>query len=249
MPETILELDNVGFYYQRRGEAVPVLGGLNLAVPRGEFVAIIGPSGCGKSTLFNLVTGLLAPAEGAIRRAKDTQVAYMPQRDLLLPWRTVLGNAILGPDLQGKRLDEVRSKAEGLLPLFGLEGFADAYPQELSGGMRQRVALLRTVLLEREIMLLDEPFGALDALTRAEMQEWLTTVCQSLNRTVVFTTHDIEEAAYLADRVYVLSPRPARVTLELQIPFPKPRRRSLVAEPDFNSLKAVLWRGLHPADH
>lgn len=246
MSETILELEKVHFAYPRRGGAVPVLEGLDLRVGRGEFVAVVGPSGCGKSTLFSLITGAVAPASGSIRRAAGSQVAYMPQRDLLLPWRTVLDNAALGPDLQGKGLARARDEARQLLPLFGLSGFADAYPSELSGGMRQRAALLRTALLEREIMLLDEPFGALDALTRAEMQGWLVEVCRTLSRTVLFTTHDIEEAVFLADRVYVLSARPARLAAELAIPFPRPRTRHLASQPEFSALKTALWNALHP---
>lgn len=246
-PEVVLELRDVRLALAHRGELLPILGGVDLSLARGEFAAVIGPSGCGKSTLFNVVAGLVRPDAGEVRRAEDDRVAYMPQRDLLLPWRTVLGNALLGPDLQGGDRAAARAKALALLPLFGLDGFGEAMPHELSGGMRQRVALLRTVLLERHIMLLDEPFGALDALTRAEMHEWLLGIWQELSRTVLFTTHDMEEALFLADRVFVLSRRPARVVLELPVGLPRPRRRSLVTEPCFNVLKAELWKALHPA--
>jgi ABC-type nitrate/sulfonate/bicarbonate transport system ATPase subunit len=242
----LLELQEVSLNYRRKDGVLPVLDRVSLAAWPGEFVALIGPSGCGKSTLFNAVTGLIQPDSGEIRRAGGVRVAYLPQRDLLLPWRTVLGNALLGPDLQGHALARAREAALRLLPLFGLDSFADAYPRELSGGMRQRAALLRTVLLEREIMLLDEPFGALDALTRAELQEWLLGIWQSLGRTILFTTHDIEEALFLADRIYVLSARPARVARELRVGLPRPRPRSVVTRPEFNALKHTLWEALHP---
>lgn len=243
----VLQVKDVSLAFKRQdGGALPVLDGVSLAARRGEFVALVGPSGCGKSTIFNAVTGLVTPDSGEIRRAEGAQVAYMPQRDLLLPWRTVLGNALLGPDLQGRDLAEARQTVLRLLPLFGLQGFAGAYPRELSGGMRQRAALLRTALLDRQIMLLDEPFGALDALTRAELQEWLLDVWQRLDRTILFTTHDIEEALFLADRVYVLSARPARVVLELPVGLPRPRPRSVVTQPAFNALKSALWEALHP---
>ncbi len=237
----VLEIDDVSFSYCRPDEALPVLDGVSLHIGRGELVAVIGPSGCGKSTLFNLAAGLCRPDAGEIRQGEGIKAAYMPQRDLLLPWRTVLDNAVLGPDLQGGDLAAARQKAYALLPLFGLEGFAMAYPRELSGGMRQRAALLRTALLERELMLLDEPFGALDALTRLGMQEWLLTIQKSLDRTILLTTHDIDEAILLADRLYVLSTRPARVLREIAIPFPRPRSRSIAAQPEFISLKTAIW--------
>ncbi|MGE5550816.1 MAG: ABC transporter ATP-binding protein [Bacteroidota bacterium] len=244
--EPVLVLNEISYSYRRGAETLPVLDRIGLSVRRGEFVALLGPSGCGKSTLFNLITGLLAPDRGEIGCAPDS-IAYMPQRDLLLPWRTVLDNALLGPDLQGRDLAAVREEALSLLPLFGLDGFAGAYPRQLSGGMRQRAALLRTALLHREIMLLDEPFGALDALTRAEMQAWLLGIWQGLRRTVVMTTHDIEEAVFLADRVYVLSPRPARVVHTLTIPLARPRAREIVTQADFNAVKAELLEKLRGA--
>jgi ABC-type nitrate/sulfonate/bicarbonate transport system ATPase subunit len=242
----ILELKGIKVDYRFQGGIMPVLAGIDLYACRGEFVAIVGPSGCGKSTLFGVIAGLFGPDGGEIYREEGTEVAFMPQRDLLLPWRTVIGNAILGPDLQGRDIAQAREKAARLISVFGLEGFENAHPRELSGGMRQRVALLRTALLEREIMLLDEPFGALDALTRSEMQEWLLGIWRTLGATILFTTHDIEEAVFLADRVYVLSARPARVVLELPIPLERPRPRSVVTLPEFNALKRRLWEALHP---
>jgi len=173
------------------------------------------------------------------------RVGYMPQRDLLLPWRSVLDNAILGPEIAGQSRAAAREEARELLPLFGLAGFADAYPAVLSGGMRQRAALLRTFLCHQDVMLLDEPFGALDALTRAELQGWLLEVWARFRHTVLFITHDVDEATFLSDRVVVLTPRPARVRLELVVPLPRPRTRDLVVTDAFVHVKEELLRALH----
>lgn len=226
----LFEVADLAASYQSGDERLPVLRGLSFGVPRGGFSAIIGPSGCGKSTLFNILSGLEAPDGGSVRlegRAVEHlrgHVAYMQQKDLLLPWRTVLDNALLGPEIQGGDLAAARNEARGMLPAFGLEGFGDSYPDELSGGMRQRVALLRTVLCRRDILLLDEPFGALDAITRREMQRWFLDVWKRLGTTVVLVTHDVEEALLLADTVHVLSGRPARVAETVQVETERPRR-------------------------
>jgi ABC-type nitrate/sulfonate/bicarbonate transport system ATPase subunit len=210
------------------------LDNVSLAALPGEFVTIIGPSGSGKSTLFNLITGLTSPDSGEIEIACETangkrasrgrvgQVGYMPQRDLLLPWRTVLNNVILGPEIDGRSKREARQKARELLPLFGLDGFEHVYPETLSGGMRQRAALLRTFLTGRDVLLLDEPFGALDALTRRELQRWLLDVWRASKQSC--SSHDVEEAVFLADRVLVFSPRPGRITQELRANLPRPRQ-------------------------
>jgi len=225
---------------------LPTLDRVDLVVGVGEFVSLVGPSGCGKSTLFNIVSGLEpADAGQVILDGRDVTgqaglFAYMPQRDLLLPWRTLLDNVILGAELAGRRRQQARQEARGLLPLFGLEGFERNYPATLSGGMRQRAALLRTFLFQRDVLLLDEPFGALDALTRAGMQQWLLEVWAQLSRTILFITHDVEEAVFLSDRVYVLTARPARVQLELPIALSRPRRRDLVTSPSFIALKRRL---------
>jgi ABC-type nitrate/sulfonate/bicarbonate transport system ATPase subunit len=171
-------------------------------------------------------------------------VGYMPQRDLLLPWRRVLDNVVLAPELEGVPRAQARQEAAGLLPRFGLEGFERAYPRALSGGMRQRAALLRTVLTHRDTLLLDEPFGALDALTRSEMQEWLLSIWREFGKTVLFVTHDVEEAVFLSDRVYVMSRRPGTVKLELPIELPRPRVRRMVAEPAFVRAKQRLLDSL-----
>jgi ABC-type nitrate/sulfonate/bicarbonate transport system ATPase subunit len=211
---------------------VQALAEISFDIRQGEFVSLIGQSGSGKSTLCNLIAGLLTPDSGEIRldgrliNGQTGHVGYMPQRDLLMPWRTVLQNVVLGAEIARQPLEQARQRALALLPLFGLEGFADAYPRQLSGGMRQRAALLRTILMERPLLLLDEPFGALDALTRREMQHWLLTVWTQLQPTVLFVTHDVREAALLSDRVLVLSARPGRLIADVPIGLPRPRRES-----------------------
>jgi ABC-type nitrate/sulfonate/bicarbonate transport system ATPase subunit len=213
-------------------------------------VSIIGPSGCGKSTLFNIICGLLESDEGqvlldgeAVQRRAGA-FGYMPQKDLLLPWRSVLDNVILGPELRGDDRNASRSEATELLPLFGLEGFGDAYPALLSGGMKQRAALLRTFLTRREVLLLDEPFGALDALTRMDLQEWLLRVWAQFGKTILFISHDVDEALFLSDRVYVMTPRPGRVKMALTVPLPRPRRREMEATTEFAALRYELLRAL-----
>jgi ABC-type nitrate/sulfonate/bicarbonate transport system ATPase subunit len=222
--------------------AIPALDNVSFKVMPGEFVTIIGASGSGKSTLFNLCVGLLEPDEGEILidgekpENRAGMVGYMPQRDLLLPWRSVLDNVLIPLEIQGIPKRESRQKAMEMLPHFGLETFENEYPSALSGGMRQRAALLRTWLTGRSTMLLDEPFGALDALTRKELQNWLLRVWQEFGRTVMFITHDVEEAVYLADRVIVLSARPGKIKRELKIDLPRPRRHRMIAEPAFGKL-------------
>jgi ABC-type nitrate/sulfonate/bicarbonate transport system ATPase subunit len=218
--------------------ALEVLRDLTLAVRPGEFAAVIGPSGSGKSTLFNLVSGLEQPDAGAVlvdgepARARSGHVAYMPQNDLLFPWRTVLDNPALGLEAQGTRRKEARRQAAELFEVFGLDGFQRAYPAQLSGGMRQRAALLRTVVLGRPVLLLDEPFGALDSLTRTDMQLWLSQMWLRYRWTVVLVTHDIREAVLLADTVHVLSPRPATVVERIELPRTGPRSRDTLTEPE-----------------
>ncbi len=245
-----IELDGVGQDFFLRGDPLPVLRGVDLRVHAGEFVSIIGPSGCGKSTLLNLIAGLEEPSQGRIlvdgrqvSRRLGT-VGYMLQKDLLLPWRSVLDNALLGPELMGKSRSQARSSATALMGPFGLEGFEKSYPAHLSGGMRQRVAFLRTVLADQDVMLLDEPFGALDALTRAGMQEWLLGLWESWNKTVVLVTHDVEEAVLLSDRVYVLTPRPGSVKTAFTVDLPRPRRYEMVTEASFVEIKAQALAAL-----
>ncbi|MGM0674027.1 MAG: ABC transporter ATP-binding protein [Spirochaetota bacterium] len=251
-----LELESVSMTFHGESRSVPALRDVSMDVRPEEFVTLIGPSGSGKSTLFNLITGILEPQEGSIRidgrevADRTGYVAYMPQRDLLLPWRTVLDNVILPKEIAGEDLDEARRQARELMPRFGLEGFGDYYPQVLSGGMRQRAALLRTVMSGRETLLLDEPFGALDALTRRRLQDWLLDLQRTLRRTILFITHDVEEAVYLADRVVVLSARPGQVAKTLTVNVPRPRHQRMIGEKAFAEHVTELLDtlGLDPKD-
>ncbi|GAA3640270.1 ABC transporter ATP-binding protein [Kineosporia mesophila] len=229
---------------------LPVVRGLDLHARAGEFVSILGPSGSGKSTTFGVLTGEVSADRGDVRITGDalhggrSRVAYMPQRDALLPWRTVLNNLTLGLEVRGTKRAAAREKVRPLLEPFGLEGFENRYPAQLSGGMRQRAALLRTVAQEQPLLLLDEPFGALDALTRSQMQGWLENMWEKYRWTVVLITHDVREALFLSDRVYVFSPRPARVAAEIVVDFPRPRTQALFADPRFAALEAELLQQL-----
>jgi ABC-type nitrate/sulfonate/bicarbonate transport system ATPase subunit len=215
----------------RRFARLVALEGLDLELRPREVLAVVGPSGCGKSTLLELVAGLQEPDAGTVVAAGSSDpagrcvaCAYMPQRDLLLPWRDALGNAALALECQGVSGAEARRRAEPLFDRFGLREFERSRPAELSGGMRQRVAFLRTLLPGRPILLLDEPFGALDAITRASMHEWLAGALLAEPRSVLLVTHDVEEAVFLADRVAVMSPRPGRIVETLEVDLPRPRR-------------------------
>jgi len=208
--------------FQRFG-AVEALAGVSLSVAGGEVVAVVGPSGCGKTSLLELVCGLAVPTSGEVASAP---AVLMPQRDSLLPWLSALDNAALPLRLAGRGRDDARRRARPLLRELGLAGFETARPHALSGGMRQRVAFLRTLLAGKPVLCLDEPFASLDAITRAEMQTWLADALAREPRTVVLVTHDVEEALVLADRVLVLSPRPGRVLAELAVDAPRPRRRT-----------------------
>jgi ABC-type nitrate/sulfonate/bicarbonate transport system ATPase subunit len=228
-----------------------VIDDVSFVAEPGTFVSVIGPSGCGKSTMFNIIAGLEPPSAGDVlvdgRSALgETQhVAYMPQKDLLFPWRRILDNTVLGLEVQGVKRRDARVRALRLFPVFGLDGYEQAYPFELSGGMRQRAALLRTVVQGRPVLLLDEPFGALDSLTRTEMQAWLESVWEQYQWTVVLVTHDIREAVFLSDRVIVLSARPCSVKLSVDVPLPRPRNLSMVTSPEFAELEACLLTSLH----
>ena len=242
-----IELRHVSKTFSGIEQRVPALKDVSFKVMPGEFVTIIGASGSGKSTLFNLCVGLLQPDDGDIiidgekQENRTGMLGYMPQRDLLLPWRTVLNNVLIPLEIQGVSKNESRQRALKMLPHFGLETFGNEYPSALSGGMRQRAALLRTWLTGRSTLLLDEPFGALDALTRKELQNWLLMVWQEFGRTVMFITHDIEEAVYLADRVIVLSARPGEVKRELKVDLPRPRHQRMIVGSEFgHSVRELL---------
>ena len=220
-PDGEIHLAGVSRAFARpKAAPVPALADVTLSVSGGEIVAVVGPSGCGKTTLLELVCGLQAPDSGTVRAAP---AVLMPQRDLLLPWMSAIDNAALALRVAGANRAEARERAHPLFAEFGLEGFERARPHELSGGMRQRVAFLRTLLSGKPVLCLDEPFGALDALTRHEMQEWLAGALTREARTVLLVTHDVEEAAVLADRIIVLSPKPGRVVAELAVDLPRPR--------------------------
>lgn len=214
-------------------------------------MSIIGPSGCGKSTVFNIMAGLEPPSagdvlvDGATVTGEREHFAYMPQKDLLFPWRSILENTALGLEVRGASKKDARARAQSLFPTFGLSGFEHSHPFELSGGMRQRAALLRTVVQGRDILLLDEPFGALDSLTRTEMQAWLQDVWSKYSWTAVLITHDIREAIYLADRVVVLSARPASVRRNITIDLPRPRALSMTTSARFAQYERELLETLH----
>ncbi|MFS2153371.1 ABC transporter ATP-binding protein [Rhizobium sp. Rhizsp42] len=245
----LIELRNVSKTFG----ATKALSDLEVSIRPGELVTVVGPSGCGKSTLFNILAGLEEPDPGNILRLKGVsstasdllgKVSFMPQRDLLLPWRNVIDNAILALEIEGMSRNEARKLAMEMLPEFGLAGFENQYPNQLSGGMRQRVALMRTFLFKRDLMLLDEPFGALDALTRTMMQRWLLDVWQKHKRTVLFITHDVDEAIFLGDRVLVMTARPGKVKLEQVVDLPRPRKADIVTSPEFIALKKTLLEAI-----
>ena len=244
-----IRLRNVSKRFTLDSTTVQTLSDVDLSIGAGEFVTLVGPSGCGKSTLFSILVGLLPPDPGGELfidgkgESSDHllgRVAFMPQRDMLMPWRSVLDNAILAAEIDGVPKAQARDKARRSIDRFGLRGFEDSYPGQLSGGMRQRVALMRTFMFERDIMLLDEPFGALDALTRALMQRWLLEVWESERRTVLFITHDIDEAIFLGDRVLVMSARPGHIKHDERVTLPRPRSPDVLTQPDFVVLKRRL---------
>jgi NitT/TauT family transport system ATP-binding protein len=218
-----VRLENVVRSFATRRGQVTALAGMSLHADPGEIVAVVGPSGCGKTTLLELICGLQQPDRGTVRSAP---AALMPQRDLLLPWLSAIDNAGLALRARGASRQEARAAAAPWLERFGLAGFEATRPAGLSGGMRQRVSFLRSLLAGKPVLALDEPFAALDAITRYEMQGWLGHMLEEEPRTVVFVTHDVEEAVVLGDRVVVMSPRPGRAVTELEVALPRPRHRT-----------------------
>ena len=234
-------------FHQDAGEApVFAVERVDFSVGSGEFLTIVGPSGCGKSTLLNVIAGLEEPTTGRVLvdgvavPERQRYFGYMFQKDLLFPWRRIRDNVAIGLEVLGTPRAEARAKALDILRRFDLDAFADKYPAQLSGGMRQRVALMRTLLCDREILLLDEPFGALDALTRSIMQAWLLGIWEAELRTVIFITHDIEEAVFLSDRILTMSARPGRIKGEVAIDLPRPRDPTIVTMPRFTELKRAV---------
>ncbi|HEY5188513.1 MAG TPA: ABC transporter ATP-binding protein [Solirubrobacteraceae bacterium] len=233
-----VHVESVSRTFAGRRGPVAALKGMSLDVSPGEIVVVVGPSGSGKTTLLELVCGLQQPDAG---RVDCAPAALMPQRDLLLPWLGALDNATLALRARGIKRAEARALAGPWLQRFGLAGFEDTRPAALSGGMRQRVSFLRSLLAGKPVLALDEPFAALDAITRAEMQAWLATMLAQAPRTVVLVTHDVEEAVVLGDRVIVLSPRPGRAVAEVEVGLPRPRRRT---DPELTALRERVYTAL-----
>ncbi|MCF7928882.1 MAG: ABC transporter ATP-binding protein [Spirochaetales bacterium] len=233
-----------------------VLEDVSLELNPKEFVSVLGPSGCGKSTLFHIIAGLDLPDAGHIFVEEDEvtgrtgRVSYHQQKDLLLPWKRTIDNAALPLRISGVSRRRARERARELFPVFGLEGFEQSYPSELSGGMRQRAALLRTYLFSRRIVLLDEPFGALDAITRGQMHEWLCSVLRDLEPAALLVTHDIDEAILLSDRIYILSPRPASVMGDVDLPGRRGiHRREALESGELRGIKDRITRLLSQGDN
>jgi len=240
--EPVLEARGLDQVYRSGQGELRALENVSLEVRGGEFVAIVGPSGCGKSTLLRILGGLLAPTAGAVYidgqplSSPQRQVAYVFQNVNLLPWRTVLRNVLLPLEVAGTARAEASSRAESMLALVGLQGFADLYPRELSGGMAQRVAIARALVAQPELLLLDEPFGALDALSREQMNLELLRIWRARRVTAVMVTHDLQEAIFLADRVLVMSSRPGRIQAEIKVDLPRPRTLEVMYTEFFGAL-------------
>jgi NitT/TauT family transport system ATP-binding protein len=230
-------------FESRLGDDVVALQGIDLDVAPLETVAVVGPSGCGKSTLLNLIAGFVSPTEGEVLvggrpvQGPGADRAVVFQGDAVFPWLTVRGNVTYGPRMRRVARREYEPRVQRFLDVVGLEGFADAYPKELSGGMRKRVDLARAWANEPEVLILDEPFGALDVLTKEAMQQALLGIVAEEPKTTLLITHDIEEAVFVADRVIAMSPRPGRIVAEVPVPFARPRRADLRAEPEFQQLR------------
>ena len=247
-----LHVNGVSKRFGNGRERVSAIEGVSFDVQQGTFLSILGPSGCGKSTLFNLIAGLMQPSAGDITIGgasvieKPGQVGYMLQKDLLLPWRTIEDNIMLGQTLHGASKCAAMALAAPLIERCGLKGFERHRPHQLSGGMRQRAALLRTLLTGKEVLLLDEPFGALDAITRLQLQMLLTDVWKEMEKTILFVTHDVDEALLLSDEILLLSARPGRVLRRFFVDQPRPRTPETLAKPEVAALKAeimsMLWK-------
>lgn len=241
---SVLQFHNVSFSYP--GDGKSVLEELDLAIQKGEFVSLVGPSGSGKSTILRLVTGLEEVQHGKVMvhgksiEPRDGAVGYMPQQDLLLPWRTIEENAALPLECRGMKRKDAYAKVREYLPVFGLDGYERKHPKDLSGGMRQRVSFLRTFLTGADVLLLDEPFSALDAITKLNMQEWLYEQWRKWGKTIVFITHDVEEALFLSNRVLIVTEQPICSLTELTVPLGKERTRRDLARPELLELREEL---------
>ena len=227
-----------------------IIEDIHIHLHQGEFVSILGPSGCGKSTLFNVIAGLLTPEAGQVFvndldvTGKTGVVSYMYQRDLLLPWRNVIDNGILPLEIRGISKKEAREKVKAMLPVFQLQDDGEKYPVQLSGGMKQRVSLLRTTMFSQEIMLLDEPFGGLDAITRLKMQEYLLEILKKIQGSVLFITHDIDEAIFLSDRIYIINGAPAHIVEEIIVPVKHASPEEMMTTPALRQLRSDILKRL-----
>jgi NitT/TauT family transport system ATP-binding protein len=247
MPDALIKIDSVAKHFARGGE-VPAIDAVSFDVQRGELIALIGPSGCGKSTVLNIVAGLVEASAGRVQITEpDLRIAYVFQRPRLLPWRTVIRNVEFGLEQRGGQRATVRARARQALALVNLEGQEGRYPHELSGGMQQRVALARGLAIDPGLFLLDEPFGALDALTRSYLQEELLGIVRDSGTTTLLVTHDIDEALILADRVLVMSSKPGRIKATIDVPFGSDRSIDrLVADPRYAQIRTQLHQLLRP---
>jgi putative hydroxymethylpyrimidine transport system ATP-binding protein len=244
----MLAIEELSYAFLQEGSKNSIFERVSLQVKQGEFVSLIGASGSGKSTLFRLITGLLEPEQGKIWISGDLaanrlgKVGYMPQKDLLLPWRTVMDNILLPLELSSENKTAKMAEAREWLSRFGLAGYEKAFPNELSGGMKQRVAFLRTIMTGKDLLLLDEPFGALDALTKRKMHSWLLELWGELQKTVLFITHDLEEAILLSDRVYLLPGTSGQKIKETVVSLPRPRSPELIYQSEFIEMRKELER-------
>ncbi len=249
----LLELDHVSYSYHSKSGETYALSDISFQVEKGEFIAVTGPSGCGKSTLLSLISGLIAPNEGTIRLngssryRETTNIGYMLQKDHLFEWRSVYRNVVLGLEIQHRLNEETDKHVREMLETYGLSRFADARPSELSGGMRQRAALIRTLALDPELLLLDEPFSALDFQTRLSVCDDVASILEKEKKTALLVTHDLSEAVSMADRVLVLSSRPARLRRILDIRYDKPKMTPLEkrSAPEFQKYFNLLWKELN----
>ena len=250
---SLLSVEGVSKEYHVRGKKVLALDSIDLAVAQGEFVTVVGPSGCGKSTLLNLIVGLLRSSSGRILFRGDpingicTKIGYVTQKDNLLPWRTLIENVEIALEIRGIENSARRQRAQELIGQVGLSGFEDHYPHELSGGMRQRANIIRTLIYDPELILMDEPFGPLDAQTRVVLQDQLLKLWLASRKTIVFITHDLVEAITLADRVVLMTSRPGRIKSIENVTIPRPRNVFQIHErPEFRSAYERLWQQLRP---
>lgn len=251
MAQPVFRLDGVDFSYPSRRGAVAALEDIGITARPGEFLAVVGPSGCGKSTLLKLVSGLLKPTRGSVRlngtpvTGPSPEVGVVFQSPLLMPWRNVLANILLPIEIRGLSMAECEPRARALIELVGLSGFADRHPYELSGGMQQRVGLCRALVHDPELLLMDEPFGALDAMTRELMNAELQRIWMERRKTVLLITHSISEAVYLADRILVMGPRPGRIIGEIMVDLPRPRTLDMTESVEFARIANQVRRALN----